>query len=79
MRFLKKLKTMMNAIIVRNMIMKRLKKFHKNNLYKMTNQQNLEYKKALNKLSKNEKNSIENGTQFTGKMSTLNAFLNLQG
>tara|TARA_R110002074_G_C12478797_1_gene660794 strand:- start:71 stop:1672 length:1602 start_codon:yes stop_codon:yes gene_type:complete len=49
----------------------------KNIEIKMTNQQNLEYKKALNKLSKNEKNSIENGTQFTGKMSTLNAFLNL--
>ena len=44
---------------------------------KMTKQQNLEYKKALNLLSSEEKKSIENGGQFTGKMGTLNAFLNL--
>ena len=49
----------------------------KNVKVKMTKQQNLEYKKALNILSAEEKKSIENGQQFTGKMGTLNAFLNL--
>ena len=44
---------------------------------KMTKKQNLEYKAALKLLSKDELKSIETGNQFTGKMSTLNAFLNL--